>query len=332
MANYDVLCVGDAARDVFIHLSDAHIHVRQDGEDSWLDLPFGGKVPFDYALTVEAGGNAANAAVGLARLGVSSALAAHAGEDKIGVAMLAALSHEGVDTHLVRLEPGRLSNRNFVLWYHQDRTILVHHELYDYRWVDPTPEEAPHWVYLSSVGCDAPDYYAQMVRWLDAVPSVQFVFQPGTFQIKLGAVTLAPVYRRVDLLICNREEAAEIGGGDHAHMEDLLASLHRLGPQTVVVTDGPAGACASDGSTRYRLPAYPDPRPPAERTGAGDAFSAALVAGLVRGLSLPEALLWGPVNAMSVVQDVGSQTGLLTESGLRQHLGHAPGAYAVSTW
>ena len=55
MARCDVLCVGDAATDVFIRLSDAHIHTRQEGEDSWLDLPFGGKVPFDFALTVDAG-------------------------------------------------------------------------------------------------------------------------------------------------------------------------------------------------------------------------------------------------------------------------------------
>ncbi len=332
MASCDVLCVGDAATDVFIRLSDDHIHSHREGADSWLDLPFGGKVPFDYALTVDAGGNAANAAVGLARLGVSSALAAHAGDDRIGSHMQAALQHEGVDTHLVQLDRGRTSNRNFVLWYGQDRTILVRHELYEYVWPPLGPGEVPGWVYLSSVGCDAPEYYGQIVDWLETEPSVRLVFQPGTFQIKLGAATLAPVYRRTDLLVCNREEAVEIGGGDHARMDDLIERLHRLGPKSVVVTDGPAGACASDGSVRYRVPAYPDPWPPKERTGAGDAFTSALVAALAKGRPIHEALLWGPVNAMSVVQDVGSQTGLLTESELLEHLGHAPSAYAISIW
>ena len=70
MAQYEVLCVGDAATDIFIRLSDAHIRTWNDQDGHWLDLPYGGKVPFDYAHTVEAGGNAANAAVGLARLGV----------------------------------------------------------------------------------------------------------------------------------------------------------------------------------------------------------------------------------------------------------------------
>ena len=91
----DVLCVGDAATDVFIRLADAHVRTWEDDHGRWMDLPFGGKVPFEYALTVEAGGNAANAAVGLARLGLSTALAAHVGDDQIGRDMEAALQREG---------------------------------------------------------------------------------------------------------------------------------------------------------------------------------------------------------------------------------------------
>ena len=80
------------------------------------------------------------------------------------------------------------------------------------------------------------------------------------------------MYQRADVLICNREEAVAIGGGDHSNLADLLASLHRLGPKTVAVTDGPQGAYASDGTCRLRVPSYPDPAAPTERTGAGDAF------------------------------------------------------------
>ena len=172
MGLYDVLCVGDAATDVFIRLSDAHIRIWEDGHGHWMDLPFGGKVPFEYALTVEAGGNAANAAVGLSRLGVPTGIAAHVGSDDIGRTMQAALEREGVDTHLVRFDPRQPSNRNFVLWFGQDRTILVRHELYDYHWPHLSPREVPRWVYLSSVGCDAAAYYEQLVGWLRSEPSV----------------------------------------------------------------------------------------------------------------------------------------------------------------
>ena len=141
MTRLDVLSVGDTATDVFIRLSDAHIRIWEDDRGHWMDLPFGGKVPFEYAVTVDAGGNAANAAVGFSRLGLSTALAAHVGSDEIGRTMQASLEFEGVATHLMRFDPTQPSNRNFVLWFGQDRTILVRHELFDYHWPDLSPRE-----------------------------------------------------------------------------------------------------------------------------------------------------------------------------------------------
>ncbi len=332
MADYDVLCVGDAATDVFIRLSDPQIRTWDDDRGHWMDLPYGGKVPFDYTQTVEAGGNAANAAVALSRLGVSAAIAAHMGNDQVGRDMLASLQREGVDTHLIRFDAGHPSNRNFVLWYGHDRTILVHHEIYDYHWAQLSLREVPRWLYLSSVGSDAPDYYAQIVAWLTREPEVLLAFQPGTFQIAQGVTALRGLYRRSHLLVCNREEAVAIGGGNHEDMADLLEKLHRLGPEIVVVTDGMEGAYASDGTERYRVPAFPDPVEPCERTGAGDAFAGALVAALVKGQPLRQALEWAPVNSMGVVQSIGSQSGLLHEETLLQYLKEAPKSYTVNRW
>jgi len=332
MVQWDVLTVGDAVTDVFIRLSGAHIAIRNDDDGQWMDLPFGGKVPFEFAVTVEAGGCAANAAVAFARLGLSVGIAAHAGSDQAGRDMQAALDREGVDTHLVRFDPGHPSNRNFVLWHGQDRTILVHHEIYDYHWPHLSLRETPRWLYLSSVGSDASDYYDQIVNWLETQPAVRFVFQPGTFQIAQGVDALREVYRRANVLVCNREEAVEIGRAPHGDMAAILSSLHALGPQIVVVTDGASGAFASDGVDRYRVPRYPDPATPLERTGAGDAFAAALVAALLKGRRLVEALAWAPVNAMSVVQEVGSQAGLLSESEILGYLKNATVDYQVSAW
>ncbi len=332
MAHYEVLCVGDAATDIFIRLSDEHVRTWADDSGHWMELPFGGKVPFEYAHTIEAGGNAPNAAVGLARLGVPTALAAHLGDDQIGRDMQAALHREGIDTHLVRLDPTQPSNRNFVLWYGQDRTILVHHGAFDYHWPHLSPREVPDWVYLSSVGCDRSDYYRLLLAWLEAEPSVRFVFQPGTFQIQQGTEALSGLYRRAELVICNREEAVEIGGADHGDLGAILDSLHALGPRLAVVTDGPDGAYASDGFRRLRVAVFPDPAPPKEHTGAGDAFSSTVVAALVKGHTLAEAMAWAPVNAMSVVQEVGAQAGLLDEDGVMQQLKSAPDWYAVTEW
>ncbi len=118
-----------------------------------------------------------------------------------------------------------------------------------------------------------------------------------------------------------------MSGGDINDIHDLLDKLHALGPQVVVITDGPKGAYASDGMKRLFMPPYPDPKPPYERTGAGDAFSTTFVAAAAKGLSLEEALRWAPINSMSVVQYTGSHDGLLTERELLKYLHKAPRDY-----
>ncbi len=332
MHRWDVISVGDTATDVFIRLIEGRVRTTEDASGRWLIFPFGEKLPFERSQTVESGGNAANAAVAFARLGLSTSFATHVGDDQVGRDIELALRQEGVDTHLLRVDPGVPSNRNFVLWLGEDRTILVRHQMYDYHWTHLRPSEIPRWLYLSSVGSDAQPYYDQLVEWLEAEPSVRFAFQPGTFQIALGTQLLAGLYRRADLLVCNREEAAEIGGGDQHDMADLLDRLHRLGSRMVVVTDGATGAFASDGVARYSIPCYPDPSPPTDRTGAGDAFTATLMAAIAKGHRLETALAWAPINAMSVVQHVGSQAGLLTEKELTLWLERAPDCYKVSPW
>jgi sugar/nucleoside kinase (ribokinase family) len=73
---------------------------------------------------------------------------------------------------------------------------------------------------------------------------------------------------------------------------------------------------------------YPDPRAPFDRTGAGDAFASTAAVALLSGKSVPEALAWGPVNSMSVVQGIGAQKGLLSRAALEDYLAKAPATYA----
>ncbi len=344
MQPLEVISVGDVSKDVFLRLLDERVEVREEPSGRVLVLPYGEKVPFEGAHSTGAGGNAANAAVGFARLGLSVALVTHVGDDATGGEVIAALSHEGVDTRFVRVDAGAATNCNYVLWHGADRTILVHHERYDYHWPHLRPGEVPRWLYLSSVGTAAFEYYEQLADWLGTRREVRFAFQPGTMQIALGVERLAHLYRRADVLVCNREEAATIsghsaasGGGSPAggSTEEMVALLHglrTLGPRLAVVTDGPCGAWAFDGHVRLFVPALPDSSPPLDRTGAGDAFASALVAGLARGLPIGEALAWAPVNARSVVHELGAQAGLLGEKELRTELDVVPDGWGVVSW
>jgi ribokinase len=145
--------------------------------------------------------------------------------------------------------------------------------------------------------------------------------------MEAGAERLKRIYQHTQVLILNREEAVTVGGGNHEDVHDLINRLHALGPRIVVVTDGPSGAYASDGENRFKMPLYPDPGPPVDRTGAGDAFASTFIAALAKGNTIEGALQWAPINSMSVVQKVGAQAGLLSERQLEEFLKQAPDWY-----
>ncbi len=107
----------------------------------------------------------------------------------------------------------------------------------------------------------------------------------------------------------------------------LMRSIHDRGPKIILVTDGPKGAYMFDGAHAYFMPIYPDPSPPFERTGAGDAFTSTFVAAIIKGSDIAGALQWAPINSMSVVQHVGAQKGLLTTKQLETLLKNSPAWY-----
>ncbi len=324
----DVLSIGDIVTDAFIKLADdqAWTYVDEHGRKV-LAMEFGTKVPFADANVVTAVGNAANAAVAFARLGLNSGFVTNVGGDQEGRDMITALHNEHIDTRFVRVNPGLKSNYHYVLRYGAERTILIKHEEYDYHWPSLKPAEVPAWLYFSSISEHAIPYHDHVADWLDENPDVKLAFQPGTFQMEAGAERLKRLYARSEVLILNREEAVLVGGGNHEDLHDLINKLHDLGAKIVVVTDGPDGAYASDGENRFRMPLYPDPAEPVDRTGAGDAFASTFVAALIKGNSLEGALQWAPINSMNVVQKLGAQAGLLSEKELEEYLRSSPEWY-----
>ncbi len=324
----DVLSVGDIVTDAFIKLQDDQAVVYNSDDDTkWLAMPFGMKIPFDHSEIIEAVGNAPNAAVSFARLGLNSALAANVGGDQHGRDMIVALHKKKVDSRYVHINPGKASNYHYVLWYKEERTILIKHEEYDYHWPHLKPKEIPKWIYFSSISKNALEMHDDMAEWLEDHPEVNLAFQPGTFQIEAGAERLDKLYRITKVLVVNRQEAVKISHGDYDDIQGLFKRLHHLGPKIVVITDGPTGAYASDGENHFKMPPYPDPAPPFERTGAGDAFTSTFIAALIKGSNVEGALQWAPINSMSVVQKVGAQAGLLTQHEISELLEKAPEWY-----
>lgn len=332
MVQFDVLAVGDVVTDAFIRLFNDNARTYEDDHGKWLAMPYGTKIPYEQAYIIEAVGNASNAAVNFAKFGLNSGFVTNVGGDQYGRDIISTLGKNKVDTRFVSINPNKLSNYHYVLWYKEERTILIKHETYDYHWPHFRQTEIPKWIYFSSVAGTAIEYNDQIAEWLESHQEVKFAFQPGTFQLEAGVQRLGKLYRNTDILVLNREEAVQLTNGDYNDLHRLLDSIHSYGPSTVIITDGPAGAYASDGSKRIKIPIYPDPKPPYERTGAGDAFASTFVSAIIKGYTLEAALEIAPINSMNVVQHVGAQEGLLGEDDLIELLKKAPSEYRIENF
>ena len=344
----DLLAIGDITTDAFIRLKDAHVNCKVNTQDCELCVRFGDKIPFEYVKVVKAVGNAANAAVSAARLGVKAALLANMGDDQNGKDCLAVLQSEKVVTSFIKVHKNKPTNYHFVLWYDVDRTILVNHTEFDYRLPESFHKHSihstynvnglpPKWIYLTSLAANTFPYHMEIADYLEANPTVKLCFQPGTFQMKLGFEQLKRIYQHTDLLVVNVEEAQRmLGKTDESEptpekrvldIKDLAKSLADQGPKLIAITDNTNGAYLFDGDHFYHIPMYPDPRPAFERTGCGDAWASTFVTAMAMGKTPLEALMWAPVNPMSVAQFIGAQEGLLTLDQLEWWLNRAPAEY-----
>lgn len=328
---HDFVAIGDIVIDAFINLNqeDAQVVCDAEGKPCNLQMKFGEKVPYHDVTVVNAVGNSPNAAVSAHRLGLTSGLVANLGHDRNGSDCIDALRAEGVSTEFVRIHENRLTNYHYVLRYGAERTILIKHEEYPYslpRFINP-----PRYLYFSSVGENSIPFHHEIAAYITEHPDTKLVFQPGTFQIKLGTETLKDIYEHTEVFFCNKEEAQYILKNQETDMRKLLMGIRAFGPKIPVITDGSKGAFALDGDTVWFMPIYPDPAPPVDRTGAGDAFASTFTAALALGHDIKTALAWGPINSMSVVQYIGAQKGLLTREELEKFLAKAPAEYVAKS-
>lgn len=324
---YDFVAIGDIVVDAFLELNKDAADVSQDMDTGrfTLHMPFGSKLPYERVDIINAVGNSPNAAVSAKRLGLKTALVANLGHDRDGKDCLEALRHEGIDTEYVKIHEGKHTNYHYVLRYGPERTILIKHEVFPYTL--PDFAVPPRYLYFSSIGEHGIPYHHEIAEYVKN-HETKLVFQPGTFQIKLGYEALKDLYQVTEIFFCNKEEAQEILNTTEQHVPTLLRKFKELGPKLPVITDGPNGAYVVDEFDQaWFMPMYPDPAPPIDRTGAGDSFASTFTSAIALGKTPAEALTWGPVNSMSVVQYIGAQAGLLSLEQLESYLDNRPESY-----
>jgi sugar/nucleoside kinase (ribokinase family) len=270
MATLDVLCLGEALLDLY--------------------APRGVSFADARALRLRPGGAAVNAALALARRGFSVGLAAVLGQDALGRALGAKLAAAGVDTSLATFGPER-TGLVFVERTAAGRRVV------GYRRTGAGAGEAPprlpaawsarallvtglapgeaHAVALGEAADRGRRIGALIVVDLNARPLVWAGRDARTCGAVLGAADV--IKGSADDLVAMGLSAA-----------DLRA---RMRPDAVlVITQGAAAARAS--GTFGEIERAPEPLVVLDTTGAGDAFTARLVADLLGAGGAGDGAFW----------------------------------------
>lgn len=305
-AAYDIISVGDATLDVFVLLLDANVLCNLQKDVCQLCLSYADKISVEKVQRL-IGGNAANNAVGSARLGLKAAFYSIVGNDDTGRMILKTIRKEKVSCEYVHVDKKQESNYSVVLNFQGERTILVYHIDRAYKLPKFKPAK---WFYLTSMGKNHQKFHDALLAHVKKA-SAKLGFNPGTHQLKQGLENLKPMLAATTVLFVNKEEAQRLVG-PITDMKELLTATKRVGPRIVVITDGAKGAYAHDGVSYWQCGITDTPV--VERTGAGDSFATAFIAALNHGKDIPEALRWGTMNSGSVILKVGPQAGLLTKS------------------
>lgn len=312
---------GSARVDAFLEVPEdkARQMCDLDQKGCFILLSYASKIPLKTS-TYLVGGNGANVAVGTKRLGIDNYLIA-----ELGCGMMADFAErelaKEIDMRYVTQSEGVTEGFGAVIVYQGERTILSYYP--PERPLFPTDLPASEWAYLTSVGDNFEGFFDDVYSWLTKT-NAKLAFNPGGRQIKKGKEWLGKFLQKTELLLVNREEGEEICGitSTHGNEKALLDTLQNFGAKNVVVTDGMSGSYSKDAFGKYYQCGVL-PIDSIERTGAGDSYSTGSIAALMKGKTLPDAMLWGTINAASKVGYVGPQKGLLKEDQIPEWLERA---------
>jgi len=252
------------------------------------------------------GGSAANTIVALARLGAAVGFVGIVGSDTEGALILEEFRREGVETQITRADGYTGAAIGFVD-ASGERALYIYpgvNEGLRGADIDRDFVNGARFLHTSSfVNEEQLAMQCELAQELHAKLS----FSPGMLCFKYSLDDLRELIARSAVLFLSLTElTALLPGEDYVHGAARLVSA---GAQIVCVTLGAKGSYIADTTgAAYELAAYPTKA--VDTTGAGDAFAAGVLYGLLHQKSLEECGKIGNWVASCCIREYGCRKGL----------------------
>ena len=311
MVVYDVVSFGSAVVDTFVS---SEISEKK-GE---MVLPVGMKILVSD-LKFDVGGGATNVGVAFSRFGFKTGCICGVGSDNNGKNVLDLFKREKI-AFLGSVDKKKMTGYSVILdSKKRNRTVLTYKGVNDYiSFADIKPFKAK-WIYYSSMLGKSFETQKKLARKM-VKEGTKLALNPSSYAIK--RMDISELLKNAYVLILNKEEAEmlckrykrRVGRSADPKLRNkgatLMEGLRSLGPEIVVVTDKNKIVKCYDGEKLYSVKPHQNVKV-VERTGAGDAFAAGFVSGLMAKKSIKECLELGVKESEAVIGHFGAKNNLI---------------------
>jgi len=257
------------------------------------------------------GGSAANTIVGLARLGLKTGYIGKVGSDGEGRILLEDMKREGVDSRNIKACDGNSGAALCFVDGKGDRAMLIIPGVNDTISMDDIDLEyvkSCKFLHLSSFINKSTDLSFQTQKKILKETKAEISFDPGQLYAEKGTDEMKDILSRTKVIFPSEHEVTLLTGCDYKKGSEVLISE---GVEIVAVTRGEEGCYVTDGTDEYDIPA--EKVDVVDTTGAGDAFDAGFLYGLIMGNGIKECGILGNKVASCSIQKIGTRAGLPTD-------------------
>ena len=298
----DVTCVGGVVADVVGRPIDS--------------LPERGKLAFVERMELHSGGGAANVSMALARLGVKTAIIGKVGQDGFGDYLVQRFADADIDVGGIRRDPINATAAAFVLTHSDgERSFLHYVGANGTLGLDDVDIEivrnskilhAGNMLILPGLDGEPLAELFRQAQAMGVLTSLDTAWDPtGAWMQKL-----APCLPYTDFLLPSYEEAKMLAPGCDTP-DDVAQYLLDAGASVVALKMGAEGAYVR-GQDGFRLHVPALPVPVVDATGAGDAYIAGFLTGVVRDWNAEQCAKFAGAVGASCVTAIGTTTGIGT--------------------
>lgn len=294
----EVVCLGILVADIVGKPVDVY---PGRGELTWIDT-----------LELHTGGCAANTGVSLSKIGIETALIGKVGNDGFGDFMISALKKQSIDTNGVVQDMNAHTSGTMIMVHSDGERDFIHYIGANAR---ITPSDIDFELVAKSKILHLAGTF--LMPGFDGIPAAEVLKKAKSLGVTITwdsawdasgrwMSIVEPMLPYIDIAVPSMEEAKRITQKETPH--DVAGVLMDYGIKIVGLKMGEAGCYIRSADTEISIPVYDIN--PVDATGAGDAFAAGFLTGILKGWDLEKTGRFANAVGALCVTAIGAITGI----------------------